>query len=245
MNDRKNYYLFAGLIVVAIAVFVSRNKSSQIENLRVSAPAMPQSSTKANSSNRGSTSKLVEPPQKSIQIQAIQQKAESNERLKKEMLDKNVSVKKNFGDETFLQYTANPKYNFLPKDLDDGMAGIVGRSGNPKEFVAIIARQGETSERDIKDFLPELARQFPEVSPEIVASHLTRASMPTEKESGLKEGMWMVLHTKELQLYIFRANRSDGKGSYMIVSQGNTTTNPAIIQDLQDTIRSLKAVPAK
>lgn len=245
MNDRKNYYLFAGLIVVAIAVFVSRNKPSQIENPRDSARSIPQSSTKVNPLNEVNASKLVDPPQKTLQMQAIQQKVESNQRLKKEMLDKNVAVKKSFGEETFLQFTASSKYNFLTKDLDDGMAGIVGRSGKPKEFVAIIARKGETSEKDIKDFLPELARQFPEVSPEMVASQMIRSPMPTEKESGLKEGMWMVLRTKELQLYIFRANRSDGKGSYMIVSQGNTTSNPAIIQDLQDTIRSLKAVPAK
>lgn len=245
MNDRKNYYLFAGLIVVAIAVFVSRNKPSQIENPRDSVPIIPQAPIEANTLNSASAPKLVDPPQKAMQMQAIQQKVESNDRLKKEMLGKSETVKKSFSEEAFLQYSASPKYNFLPKDLDEGMAGIVGRNGNQKEFLAIIARRGETSEKDIKDFLPELTKQFPDVSSEMIVSQVTRAPMPTEKESGLKEGMWMVMRTKDLQLYIFRANRIDGKGSYMIVSQGNTTSNPPIIQDLQDTIRSLKAVPAK
>tara|TARA_B110001454_G_scaffold219179_1_gene250852 strand:+ start:144758 stop:145495 length:738 start_codon:yes stop_codon:yes gene_type:complete len=245
MSDRKNYYLFAGLIIVVVVIFISRNKPSQIEIPNGNVPTI-QKPDKVNSSNETPVvAKAIEPVQRAAQMQAIQQKASANEQLKKQVEDKNIAIKKSFGEEAFLQYTTSSKYNFLPKDLDDGMAGIVGRAGTPKEFVAIVARRGETSEKEIREFLPELSKQFPEISPEMVSSQVIRSPMPTEKDSNLKEGMWMVLRHKDLQLYIFRANRIDGKGSYMIVSQGNTIANPALVQDLQDTIRSLKAVPAK
>lgn len=244
MNDRKNYYFFAVLVIVVIAVFVSRNKPSQIENLKEkSKGVLPPVET--NTVKKINQEKPTEQNTKAAYIASLQQKMATNEQLKKEMLNKSNSIKKDFSNLVYLEYTANPKFNFLPKEVDEGMAAVIGRTGKPKEFLAIVARKGETSEKDIKDFLPELAQQFPDVSPEMLKSQIGKAPMPTEKGSGLKEGMWMVLQSKEMQLYIFRANRTDGKGSYMIVSQGNTIADPSLIQDLQATIKSLKALPAK
>lgn len=244
MNDRKNYYFFAGLIFLVAVVFVSRNKPSQIENSSDKTTVIP---TRANTDpvKDLSQNRAAELVAKNAHIANIQQKMTANEQLKKDMSNKSSSVKKSFADMAYLEYVVNPKYSFLNKDVDEGMAAIVGRTGKPKEFIALVARKGETSDKDIKDFLPEMAQQFPEISPEIIKSQIAKAPMPTEKGSGLKEGMWLVLNSKEMQLYIFRANRMDGKGSYMIVSQGNTIADPSLIQDLQDTIKSLKALPAK
>lgn len=244
MNDRKNYYFFAGLVIVVIVIFVSRNKPSQIENPQGKDKAF-YSHTETKPAKDFSSETANAQSAKAAHIANIQQKVAQNEQAKKDVLNKSNSEKKNFGEIAFLEYSINPKYIFLPKEVDEGMAAIIGRSGKPKEFIAIIARKGETSDKDIKDFLPEMNSQLPEISPELLRSQIAKAPMPTEKGSGLKEGMWMVLSSKELQLYIFRANRADGKGSYMIVSQGNTIADPSLIQDLQDTIKSLKARPAK
>lgn len=244
MNDRKNYYYFAALFVVVIAIFVSRNKPSQIENSKRNEKAI-QPEIEPTPVKDLSREVSDQQASKAAHMANIQKKTDQNKQLEVEILNKNNSEKKSFSDLVFLEYSINPKYIFSPTEVEDGMGAIVGRSGKPKEFIAIVGRRGETSEKDIKDFLPEMSLYLPEIPPELLKSQIAMAPIPTGKDSGLKEGMWMVLNSKDVQLYIFRANRVDGQGSYMIVGQGNTLADPSLIQDLQHTIKSLKAIPAK
>lgn len=244
MRDKKTYYLLAVVLILGLIMYKYNKSKSTVSKETVPIINTPIGTPITAPSAISSSASIQLEKNKAIS-EAIQKATSKNEESKKMIQENSDNAKRTLSNTAYLQFSLPSKYVASSVDVDDALAGVIGRSGQSKEFLGVFARKGLTSEKELLGFLPEFSRLLPEVSVDITQVKSQTLAVPVDPRSGLKDCVILKFKTADFQLYIFRGHRVDNKGSYFLIGQAETKNESQINQDIQNTINSFKALPAK
>jgi hypothetical protein len=143
------------------------------------------------------------------------------------------------------------KQALLKMDLPDNMAfqkldlplenaeAIYSRTNGVE--MTVVAQKGEVSQNDLENFLRSADTGLPNLDKRGVRFSAPK-QMPTVAGSGMKSAqLWSGMGPGNVEVHVAVFARSDGKGSYMFVVSGNSSTMEARGDDFDRIYQSMKA----
>lgn len=148
--------------------------------------------------------------------------------------------KENFEKTAFIKIDWPTDFQFSRQDSDEGMIGVVGRKQNSDQIYGLVARQGISTNEEVEKFLPELAQRIPGVPSQLVNAKISPEKYDVEPNSPFKNVYtWQVQDEKNV-LYLIKADRKDGLGSYMIFTTGPNKESQRTEKDLETMINRIQ-----
>lgn len=243
MSSLNKKYIFAG-IVLGLFLLLSKAKT-------IFFPKEEQSTYTFSKTESSKDHTKINNPQPSIQPQTSlpsqQPSIQSNQiststvndylEIARESSQKEVEK---FENTALLKVKLPRDFQFSQQDSDDGMIGIIGRKQNSKQIYGLLARQGVSTNEEVEKFIPELAQRIPGVSTQLVNEKISPEMYEVAADSPFKNVYtWQVQNNSNV-LYLIKADRKDGLGSYMIFTTGPNKESQQTEKDLENIISSIQ-----